>query len=108
MQVAHSTASIVYFPTSNFVKWDQRYEESSTPIIKKISKNKNSEIIINEKFLTIHNQNKISGYNEYLIKITKSKILFFFNTGPNCGKLFQKFENFRKFILHLWNLRVSH
>ena len=58
----------------------------------KISKNKNSEIIINEKFLTIHNQNKISGYNEYLIKITKSKILFFFNTGPNCGKLFQKFE----------------
>ena len=58
----------------------------------KISKNKNSEIIINEKFLTIHNQNIISGYNEYLIKITKSKILFFFHTGPNCGKLFQKFE----------------
>ena len=58
----------------------------------KISTNKNLEIILSEKFLTTYKHSSIFGNNEYLIKIIKNKIVFFFNTGPNNGRLFQKFE----------------
>ena len=56
----------------------------------KISTNKNLEIILSEKFLTTYKHSSIFGNNEYLIKIIKNKIVFFFNTGPNNGRLFQK------------------
>ena len=46
-----------------------------------------------EKFLTnINKKNIIFGENKYLIKKNKKELEFFFNTGPDVGKLFQKFR----------------
>lgn len=57
----------------------------------KISINKNFEVILTEKLLTNYKKQNIFGVNEYLIKVIKKKLFFFFNSGPNNGKLFQKF-----------------
>ena len=58
----------------------------------KIFTNNKLETILSEKFLINHRYLSTYGINEFLIKIIKNKIVFFFNTGPNKGKLFQKFE----------------
>jgi hypothetical protein len=48
---------------------------------------------LQEKFLTkINKKNIIFGENKYLIKKNKKELEFFFNTGPDVGKLFQKFR----------------
>jgi hypothetical protein len=58
-----------------------------------IIKNKNSELVFKEKFLTsLDKKNIIFGENQYLIEIKNKELHFIFKSGPRLGTIFQKFR----------------